>query len=690
MTTFKTTDEITAAGEFIQYLEKLRSSSPLGTNRAFERLSNNAQALLQEALSARFPGRLMGEMSLSGVTLSWASDLTIYLTDPVDGTTVTNVIPAGSLGMTLGFVIYVTVDRTTDGASVSLSSASPASYTALLASSENRLDLLPVGYSLVAGGAPALALMSGHYLRSGYAITNGGFTDTQYAQQTTADTLQSVQRENLNARLIGGGDVSWNEGTEKLTWSAELRVTFPRSAGYNRIPASNVSIPADSAWYATLSRTPAGVVDISTGVALLGAVPDTDNTMVLAIHNGADDRVYLYDGSALSDGETIKLGGARSGVQWYYRGAGTGVQVLNLDSLVAGGAEYRVGTGELMVYRNGVKAIGSQAYWSGVYGVSGSLSGSIDDADDYLEEDLGDGRGERIIWLGDDTGDAVEHAAGTHDPPLTYPDATDTIEAFVGVQGQAPTVNVPGGIYGFDRVWASSSQIDTNGGYLVSDGEQFSAVGGTGLSLTTADMVAGEILTPDSWHYVYLAPAASTALPPLLLLSTSAPTLAAGGPGVHPTNTDHRFLTSVYVTAGGDFVPFEKHGTHVRLRDALDLVSAFSGVSLTGAYETVDVSSVLPATSGLSVDLQVVMTAQAAVSAGNALEIRLRPTGGAVPSRTFWQVKPGNTNVMRYPVPTMVSEALSLDFLAAIGDFQSLDAVHLVGYSEGRHTSGDF
>lgn len=694
MTTFKTQAEIAADGEFIQYLEKLRSASPLGTNRAFERLASNLDAVLEETNRLKVPTHILGNIALAGTTLSWGSTLTLPIFSQLNGV-VNNTIAAGSITISAGQIAWLQVTRTSAAAFVDtdiLVDTYANFLAALNATPSGRLDLVPLAMNV--GGD--VIIPPGQWIRDGYGVTNGGATDTQYAQQTDIDLLRVNQKQNLNIHLIGGGDITWDEGTTTLTWSGNFRLTFPTYAGYNQVPAGSVVIPANNAWYATLSRAPSGVVAVSTGVAsLAGGVPDTDNTFILAVHNGTDDRVYLADGTALSDAETVKLGGVRIGVQWYFSGVGAGVQVLDLAGALGPSTSYRVGSGELMVYRNGVKAVRSRAFWEGGTYPTGSLNtsgGAISAFDDYVEEDSGDGTGSRIIWLEDGSGDTIEHTAGTHDPPLLYPDVTDYVEAFIGVQGQAPTVTVPDGIYGFERVWSSDpNTIRTSGGYLVAGNDRYALVDdATGLELTVADMVSGETLSPGDWHYIYLAPAASTALPPQILLSTNPPATGGSGAGVHPTFPTYRFLSSVYVTGTSTFASFEKSGDYVHMNNAdVDMGALFSA-AITGGWVAVGLGGALPDTAGYRLKLLWRLTSQVAVGAGDRLLLQTRATGFPAPGRNRYAIKPANSNVLEYEFDVMVSEAWSLGFQAAGADFQSVDSVILFGYSEGRHTSGSF
>ena len=697
MSEFKTRAEIVAALETIQYQEKLRSgslASGLGINRGIERLAENDDAIRQVLRQLSLPNPLGGgTWTLASGSLSFTSNISIGMLGET-GEALNNAITTAASPIVFSVdpsVAYVVVDRATPTSIASVIVADLATFVTALTGAADRLDF----YILAWYTASGVQFPDGGRLRDGYSHTTNRFIDTQYGQQTEVTQVREQQKENLNLRLTGGGDLTWDASTTTLTWSAELRISFPSSAGYNYIAGpGNVSIPVDSAWYATLSRDPAGADSIGTGVAVLlaGGVPDTDDAYVLAIHNGADNRVYLAEGTAISDAEAVKLGGVRIGVQWYYKEAGDGMQPLDLAAAGLGAqTSYRVASGELMVYRNGIKAIGSKAYWEGgVYPAGGPINtdnGVLADADDYVEEDSGDGSGTRILWRADSGGDALEHAAGTHDPPLEYPGTDDVVEAFIGVQGQSPTVTVPTGIYGFERIWADAPGIiKTHGGYLVSNGERYTAAGLTGLTLTPADMIGAETLTPSTIHYIYLGPGATVADPPDIKLSVKAPDVATVGPGVHPDFPLYRFLSSVFVRATSTFVAFEKSGGRVTLGRQVDMAAAFAG-SITGSYVAVDLSGDIP--KGINrVRILLSVTAQAAVTVGNRLALQYKNPDFSAPGQESWSIKPANSNLMEYVIDAVLNSSQELDFQGAGADFQNVAAAYLLDYDEGRNTSG--
>ena len=442
---FKLRSKMSSDLDFIQTGEPVYSG-PLGpgdtTNRPLSQLAQNTDALLQVVQTLLVSNLVTGGgvITWNGSQLAWSSDLVIPMLNEIDGTDA-NVLAASSSPITLaaGEVAYVTLDRLVDDSPRTPSvAASLAALLGVITANINRLDVFPIARR---EGADVI-LWDGRRLRSGQSLSNGGYTDTQYGQQSELTTTHSNQKENLKLLLTGGGTLSWDLGTTTFAWSDDLVVEFPSSVGNNSITTDDAVIAAGQVAYITLTRTPGTAVAKTLTVVADGSVPTGDDVFVVAFHNADDGRLYLWDGTALSDGDEILLGGLRSGIQWLYHNPGGATQVTDLtESGTYPSRTYAVGSGELMVYRNGVKAKRSLAYWNGTY-PAGSLIGSLNIDDQYVEEKNGPGNtGNRIIWLAD--GQAVAeplyHAAASHTPVFFWPTASDHLEAFVGLHGEGPS-----------------------------------------------------------------------------------------------------------------------------------------------------------------------------------------------------------------------------------------------------------
>lgn len=725
MSDFKTRSEMDTASEFIAYLELLRSGAIVGTdggaigvdgiNRALERLAENSNTLLQAVQGAKATFLTGGgTVSFTGTALAWSADFTLRFPGEL-GAVASNVISSGGSPLVLanGNIVYVILDRVTDGAAVTFAvAASMAAFLSTITGSAARLDYLPIAH--VDTGTGILSLFNGQRLLSGSTYTLSLGVDSQYGQQTELTLVHDNEIENLNMRLVGGGDISWDAATAALTFSQDLTVVFPlnNAGGTNILDAGSYSVggvSTDGALYMTLSRKPGGAVNRtgSTFNAFTGSVPTGDNTFILAVHNATDGRVYLADGTALSDGETVKLGGVRLGVQFFIQEAGNSGQVLDLQSFV-GGAFYRVASGELMVYRNGVKAKASKAYWEGAY-PTGSLNvgaGGIVASDDYIEEDNNGApspnQGYRIIWIrdtdtpsGTETSTSVYRAASANDPPTTWPATDDSIEAFIGTQAQTPTILVPNGIYGFEAVWThDNNTLRTLGGTLAYNGAQYKSSGATPMDLsldgttTPTDVFPAETLSADSWAYIYMGPGASLGAAPVLRISTTPPDDSGDGAGLHPSDGTFFFLTSVWLSTLSSFRSFVKTGSWVRFtqNSDQDLAGSFASAVAAG-FVNVDISSNLPATT-MAVRLWLLAQLDVGVGNGDLVGMSVRQSGTSWTGTPLRALKPANDDDVSFEFDTICPDG-TFDIRLVNTEFASVNGVTLLGYAEGRLTSGD-
>jgi hypothetical protein len=465
MSEFKTRAEMAAALEFIQYLEVLVSGSLTGNdgiNRSLQRLAENLDAVL-DALQAARMIRTTGGGSTTGMTwdsgtgqLAWESVIKFHFPSEVGGAEY-NDLPVTESFISLpsnGYIAYVIFDRTTTGAALTVATAANmAAFLAAIGGQAARLDW----YIIAVRSADGVILWNNRKLRNSEALTNNLYTDTQYGQQTEVTLIRDNQSENLKLILTEGGILSWDESAEEFSWSSSLKIEFPGSAGGENVitnAASPFSIPLGYAVYVTLDRSPVGSSPVTfTAVDLAVGVPSGDDIFVFAVHQ-SDGRLYLWNGQAFSDGDSALLGGLRSGVQWFYNETGAGAQVTDFAATLGPTTTYTLGSGELMVYRNGKKAINvSGAWWNAgagdVFPNGPGLVGVIDPFDEYLEVDnTGTGEGSTIVWLRDNTGDTAGHATATHDPPWTWPATDDFIQAFIGIMGNGPSPVEGLGIFG--------------------------------------------------------------------------------------------------------------------------------------------------------------------------------------------------------------------------------------------------
>jgi hypothetical protein len=726
MSEFKLRSEIDSANEFIQFLELLESGSlatNTGINRALQRLAENTDALLEALQSSRFTNRLAdgGVVSLSAGTLNWTADITVMVNSEIGGAVINLVSgPSNLPGIVDTDVIYVILDRTTDSAVLSLNKADIFTFLGTVAGAANRLDILPIAFKTSNG----LHFSNGQRLRDGQSLKNNFFTDTQYGQQVEGTLVRLHQQENNRIMLTRGGDLSWDASPSALfTWSEDLFIEFPGQGRTNKIAAGSINIPPGEAMYVTLVRSGVGDVPVVPSVGPIGSLPTADgspisetgtaadNTFVIAIHKTLDSRLYLWNGDGFSDGETRKLGGAQTGVNWMYRNVGGAVQVTDFTLGGFPQRAFTVVSGELMVYRNGIKARRSDAVWNGAsfpYDpltpgggggnllIAGSLNGTplgpVLPEDDYIEEVGPDGvAGTRIIWLADGKAgnEALFHppAGGppVHDPPLEWPDTEDRIEAFIGVEGTPTNITLPDGIYGFDEVWTKDKDnIRTGAGVMILSGTPYKNDGTSPLNIDLTDVFQGDTLVPGSWHYIYLKQGPAPGFSPIPKISVTGPNQE----GRHPTDNGALFLSSVYLDSSSEFPAFSKTGSRVRkgLNSGPDLFSAFAVPD--GLFQNTDLSALLPDTLIGSVKLWLLCDLTGTPGNGDRVYIDVKQTGRSFAGLSHWPLKPANSTRVVQVIDVILDGNKTFDIRFETGNFQSVIGAFLLEYSEGRFTSG--
>jgi len=156
---------------------------------------------------------------------------------------------------------------------------------------------------------------------------------------------QLAARQDRNTFLEGGGSWSWDDGTDTLAWSATFYVRTGGITTHSITTNSVVLSSAGDGAYITLDRASGGAASVSTR-ALDSAANDDDDVFFIAVR-GSDNRIYLFDGTILTDGDSKTLG--------------TGVSATDRGNVTADGAaaqtvpfSYATGTDQLQVFVGGI------------------------------------------------------------------------------------------------------------------------------------------------------------------------------------------------------------------------------------------------------------------------------------------------------------------------------------------------
>jgi len=144
----------------------------------------------------------------------------------------------------------------------------------------------------------------------GDGATTAAGAENDWFVERPSDLFASNQ--DRNAKLTEGGTITWSTATDNLTFSADLIIRIPAIAGTNTIQLGQSPINIDAAGkcaYVTLDRDTAGAANLVPSVAAYGAISADKDIFIIAVR-GSDGRLYLCDGSSLSNGDSRLLGGS--------------------------------------------------------------------------------------------------------------------------------------------------------------------------------------------------------------------------------------------------------------------------------------------------------------------------------------------------------------------------------------------
>jgi hypothetical protein len=127
-----------------------------------------------------------------------------------------------------------------------------------------------------------------------------------FEQMATAmDSSGYASREDRQIIMGGGGDVTFDAGTNSLTWAESLDFYSLISGFKVSIAATTVAIADGEVIYLNLTRSPTQNISVSTAAA--NQVPNTDDAMAIAVRVGTV--VYWRHGSKIDSGETVNIFG---------------------------------------------------------------------------------------------------------------------------------------------------------------------------------------------------------------------------------------------------------------------------------------------------------------------------------------------------------------------------------------------
>ncbi len=187
-------------------------------------------------------------------------------------------------------------------------------------------------------------------------------------------------RQDRNATLAGGGNITWDSGT--VEWDSPLIVYLPGASNPVTVtdPGGGKALVTGECLYVDLNRVSGGASSPETA-AVTDDLLLTDNIYVLAVH-GPGARLHWRDGTVQSDGQTTVLGQTSPGVD-------RSVVVATGSTAVLVGFDFVPGSGQLLVVVGGIVQEDGRHYTE----TAGS-PGEVEFDPAYVP-----GSGERIVFM---------------------------------------------------------------------------------------------------------------------------------------------------------------------------------------------------------------------------------------------------------------------------------------------------
>jgi hypothetical protein len=122
--------------------------------------------------------------------------------------------------------------------------------------------------------------------------------------------INEYPHSDKNLKLVSDANFSWSVTTGILSWDDTLRFDLPWTTGYNDLTSGNATLSTDGdRLYVDIDRTVTTTSSLSASVRnKTSANSDAfyKNRFLIAVRNV--NSIYLYDGTRIEDGQTVKLG----------------------------------------------------------------------------------------------------------------------------------------------------------------------------------------------------------------------------------------------------------------------------------------------------------------------------------------------------------------------------------------------
>lgn len=150
---------------------------------------------------------------------------------------------------------------------------------------------------------------------SGKAFTNSGSPVNKLLhldRSLDSDDVSLLEQPNSdrNLHIVSDANVTWNATTGELTWSSALRFDNPWTSGYTEVSSGSETLSTGGdRLYVDIDRGATGTTAATVYVrAKASASSDRfyKDRCFIAVRYG--DNIYLFDGTRIEDGQTVKIG----------------------------------------------------------------------------------------------------------------------------------------------------------------------------------------------------------------------------------------------------------------------------------------------------------------------------------------------------------------------------------------------
>lgn len=300
-----------------------------------------------------------GELSVTGTNKVVSIGGTQVVTGPSGKLKTLPPLNGIDLGSRSGTFDFATGTGTGDVQNASLPTLTPNFFVkAGFQVTENGNIVVIFGNEGATASAATLPTFSENALPLGYVVLqdngSGAFNNVLYSALYQISTLaggssEQSEAQDRNLKMVRGGTWLWNSVTGALSWSSAAALQIAGLAeARNNIVAGSVVLSADGqVAYVEANRTTGAPANLTVQTALISALADTPNTVIIARRVGND--VLVGNGTILlKNGERLELDGALAEINRYFGQLRLAPHASTVSKLLVAGADQTLLDGKIL------------------------------------------------------------------------------------------------------------------------------------------------------------------------------------------------------------------------------------------------------------------------------------------------------------------------------------------------------